>query len=999
MSSPLNSPYSRFNQGLNNNSRLSNQLVYGESSSLNGSVDSNVLRVNLGSNSNPNDFITYIIPDFDAVTYFQKDFQALNEFHLCEESEASGFEIYLVEQWMNDRNISSVVTTFTGNESSKISVVRFTILKKPAKYYPLRFQEYLNELIQNHSRMKRIEKEKPTYQHSRTNSNSEMLTLSKLSTTQIPKRESSSDYTSEVCFVANLTSLPSNLNLIPVPGGDSRKVSTAFMINSNLKKLQCTGRSVSMITSKISDASDDKFRQMYKIQSTKVPIVFAAKELVNIVQTCLFYFDLLDAKYCNGLLCTKTEEAITNWWNLIGLPHFSVKPNPVNGILPSRTVAAIVSLILSVRMRIQLVGSSDVPKDPFDFENFMIAIGQFQRQYKLDKTRKLDMETLNKLFTVTNARLLPQKNTNYFYSQVSTGSDLDPQSFDIISQSGNPKGLDSTSQKRRYGKELKKLTNVMKSSVLDRINAASVRDIDDMLAPSKASSGRIRNKIAKLADTVSPLDVETLDLEFLVKKHLNGKTLIRLFYGTQSSNTFLSVEKSSDPQNKGHRHNLVNTHNSHLAFPKRRGRTMVENSSTLQYKFESLRDKIAQTQELVMINDPSRYSRGLNRMKLGLQSKKNPLTGGEKNSMLLTPGGNYYSSPMQTASLVDSFLQISNDDASGVESVCSKPNSINRRCVNSVFDFKHPLASFKHNLNRRNSFPYLENQHEQNLNTLVIAKNQSGINFEEIDLLKRKRSISFSCVEDAVLLGKVQAIGSMTKFSQSFLDSIRVLMKYESLKSYYLEGEKKEKHVTNQQLNKLYQLMNLELIKMKNLRNQMDAHQSRIMEGGIEEELHYSMKTLNTTIDRLVYETRIVAKRIDELEQDFKLYEMKLNDECKSKLTEIIDKVLHLKQFKEVFTSPEERKQIAYKLTGDENYIKFDDEKESIGLLRMIVMFFYGIILSIFRFFHFNRDNMNLERIRQAWVILDPNRSIIKHAYSYIGREPSKDSIASTDSK
>ena len=90
-----------------------------------------------------------------------------------------------------------------------------------------------------------------------------------------------------------------------------------------------------------------------------------------------------------------------------------------------------------------------------------------------------------------------------------------------------------------------------------------------------------------------------------------------------------------------------------------------------------------------------------------------------------------------------------------------------------------------------------------------------------------------------MLLGKVQAIGSMTKFSQSFLDSIRVLMKYESLKSYYLEGEKKEKHVTNQQLNKLYQLMNLELIKMKNplqYENQMD-------------------------------ETRIVA-RIDELEQD-----------------------------------------------------------------------------------------------------------------------------------
>ena len=61
---------------------------------------------------------------------------------------------------MNDRNISSVVTTFTGNESSKYQSSGYNT-KKPAKYYPLRFQEYLNELIQNHSRMKRIEKENP----------------------------------------------------------------------------------------------------------------------------------------------------------------------------------------------------------------------------------------------------------------------------------------------------------------------------------------------------------------------------------------------------------------------------------------------------------------------------------------------------------------------------------------------------------------------------------------------------------------------------------------------------------------------------------------------------------------------------------------------------------------------------------------------------------------------------------------------------------------------
>ena len=129
-----------------------------------------------------------------------------------------------------------------------------------------------------------------------------------------------------------------------------------------------------------------------------VPIKFAIKELVNLIQMCLFYFDLLDAKYCDGLLCNKTDESISEWWNLIGLPHYSFKPNIRNGILPSRTIAAVISLVLSVKIRLQMVGGCDVPKDPFDFENFMLSIGQFQRQFKLDKLRKLDLQTLNKFF-------------------------------------------------------------------------------------------------------------------------------------------------------------------------------------------------------------------------------------------------------------------------------------------------------------------------------------------------------------------------------------------------------------------------------------------------------------------------------------------------------------------------------------------------------------------------------------------------------------------------
>ncbi|RCK65763.1 Protein STB2 [Candida viswanathii] len=1001
MSSQANSPYSIPSH---NTSKLSNRLPPPESVAASST--------NLQSQfSNPNDFITYIIPDFNAVKYFQKEFLASNEFHLIEESEVTGFEIYLVEQWVNDRNISSIVTAFTGNEASKISVMRFTIIKKPAKYYPVRFQEYLNELIQNHSRMKKMEKDRPKNFHSRTSSAGEMLTLSKLSTTPSipvrppsPKRENSTgDYTNEVCFVTNLTSLPSTLNLIPIPSGDVRKVEVPFMVNSNLKKLQCTGRSISMTSNKISDASEDKFRQMYKIYNTKVPILFAAKELVNIVQTCLFYFDLLDARYCDGLLCAKTEEALMNWWNLIGLPHFNVKPNPVNGILPARTVAAVVSLILSVRMRMLLVGGSDVPKDPFDFENFMIAIGQFQRQFKLDKSRKLDMETLNKMFTVTNARLLPEKNSNYFYSTAyNSSADFDPQDYDIgqaassaaKSIGGSSTALASTPQKRRYGKELKKLTNVMKSSVLP-----STRDMDDnSIAAQKATSGRIRNKIAKFADMVTPLDVETLDLESLVKNNLAGKTLIRLFYGVQNNQVFAYVDRAADHNNPNqadrHRHTHATNH-PHLHFQKRRGRTMVDDANS-QYGFESLRDRIAQTQELVMNNDPSKYSRGFSKMKLGLQSRKNIANSSKADTTLTVTGENGDSKEVQPASMVDSFLQIHSDNASCTESVSSNSNSIPPKCAVTDNDFSHPISKFKHNLNRRNSFPYLIDQHEENLNTLLISK--SGVTYtpEQVHLARSKRSISFSCVEDVVLARQITHIGSMTKFSQSYLESINALMRYENLRTYYVDSDvKTTTHVNNAAVNKSYQLMNLELIKLKNIRNQMVSNKAR--EESMHEELDYNMKLLATTIDRLFYETRIVTKRISELEENFKLYELKLHDDCNKRMAEIIDRVLHLKQFREVYSDPEERNNIALKLTGNDHYFtKTDENEKPMSFLRCIAIFFYELVLCVFQFFQFNRENMNLDRIRESWAKLDPNRSILKGAYSYIGREPAQDIISSS---
>ncbi|KAI5958333.1 hypothetical protein KGF57_002689 [Candida theae] len=824
---------------------------------------SSVASANFGANLDK-EFITYLIPDFNAVKYFQKDFVDSNEFYLMEETEVSGFELYLVEQWVINRHIGSIVTAFTGNESSKIVVVKFTIIKKPTKYYPIRFQEYLTELIQNHSRMKTVGK-------SRANSENDLLTISS-------KPKEKTENKNDVCFVTNLMSLPPQLNLIPVTNGDSRSIEAPFIVNSNLKRLQCTGRSVSLTTDKISDACEDKFRQMYKIYNVKEPVKFAVRELVNVVQTCLFYFDLLDGRYCTGLLCVKTEEAINSWWSLIGLPHFNSKPNIKAGVLPARTVAAIISLVLSIRLRLQLAGISDVPKDPFDFENFMLSVGSFQRQHKLDKTRKLDMETMNKLFTSTNSRLAPTRSANYF----------SPYGFeeDYLLQKSPPK--------RMYGKrELKKLTNVMKTSVQDRLAAASNREHDD-----KGKSGGIRNRIAKLADTVSPLDVETLDLDNLVKNFLVGKTLIKLFYGVQASGL------TAEPDQKEYKRK-ANEVDSHL------------------YTFESLRDKIIQNSH-IQLSTKYNFSK-----RFGLQSRKME---DKVDSSHLGPRSGGRERSLQSSSMVDSFLQIGDDSASDTSSMDDR----RRLSVHSSFQehTNEPLVQFKRDLSRRNSWPSLLNKNEENLSSFVHFKSKNLLNPEVVEM-SRTRPRSFSVTDASDL-----SVGSISKVSQMYLDTIDDLIKYENLRDFYFENDE---CVSNATLTKTFQLLNIDLLKVKNLKSQVYTNKHRILEVGVADHLNYNLDTLTNTIDRLSYETRIVSKKISELEENFKLYSNK-QSEAEKRLDKLIGETLSHPDMKVIF-SEQQRRDFALRLTGDENFVECKTADTSSKVMTYLYRFWDWVAL------------------------------------------------------
>jgi hypothetical protein len=967
-------------------------------------------------NPNPNELITYIVPDFNAISYIQKDFVTSGEFFLAEEAVVSGFDLYLVEQWVNSRKIGTVVWTFTGNQASKTSVIKFTILKKQLKYYPFRFQEYLNELMVNYAKIKKMDEEHSTTSSRRNSAdphhqrNGDIYTgrtdddllskdssnLSKKLTnlsTLTPEMDQESENTlsrpisrlanesktNELCFVTNLASLPSNLNLIPVPH-DSVDLEENFMINSNLKRLQCSGRSLFMTTSKISDANEDKFRHMYKINNVNIPIKFAIRELVNIIQISLFYFDLLDARYCDGLLCDKTEEAIINWWNLIGLPHFNIKPNPKNGILPARTVAAILSLILSIKLRLLMIGGCDVPKDPFEFESFMISIGQFQKQYKIEKRRKLDLETLNKLFAATNSILLPERNKiSNFYDSPSRDNE-------------NPRTTGQLYKKNKgyYSNELRKLTNVVKNTVQDRINVSS-RDLDDT-----SSGSRIRNKIAKLSENLNPLDVETLDMEYL-KSHITGKVLMRLFYENSSPN----VPKSGDGSK-------YNTHHHHHR------RNIPENSAK-QYKFVSLKDSITNSQNLGESTDISRYSRGLTRMKMGLQSRKvtsaNTMKQRESvNESPCSPNNNFQST------IVDSLLQC---DANSLHSEHTNKGTA---CDDKKFD---PLEKFQFNLNRRNSFPFFMN--EGNLNVLEFTKNDN-----KIKNVSWKRSLSFSSIEDHVFRGDGGSFVTIERFSYNYLKGVNTVLKHANLQKMYdsnhegkedggkyrVNGTKFEQSngqsngtsrngkqesngnslitlpVTN--IKHSYKLLNLELIRLNNVHNQMISNKVRIVDEDLSDNLQYNFHELNSSIDRLIYETRILVKRIKELEESCHLLDIKLNDQCKTKLSDIVSNLVQLRKFNQVFADPDERKKLMTKLTRNIHIPEQKEKQEpSRNIFKIVVIFFYEMILYVFELFKFDRANMNMDRIRQSWVKLDPNRNIINQAYSFVGRDPGKGSVAS----
>jgi hypothetical protein len=269
-----------------------------------------------------------------------------------------GYEIYLVEQWACSRTHPTfVICTYTGDPSHSILVNVLAVPSDETTWSP-RLQIYFQAISQYHAK----EKDTP---------------LGSL-------------------MVTNLSGFPSALTVIPVPDGDVRKHREDFIVNEDLKRMGCSGRAAINLQPPQS-STIAKFHHLYRTSET-VPLYQSVMELVRTCQIALVLYDKIQPTYADGLLCDVTERAVNDWWTDIGTYFYNVEPN--DGILGPTTVAALLGLLIGAHNRLKAFGCP-VGKDALDTVSMKRAIGHFQKGQKMEKSRRLDREILDRLHRAT----------------------------------------------------------------------------------------------------------------------------------------------------------------------------------------------------------------------------------------------------------------------------------------------------------------------------------------------------------------------------------------------------------------------------------------------------------------------------------------------------------------------------------------------------------------------------------------------------------------------
>jgi hypothetical protein len=269
-----------------------------------------------------------------------------------------GYQIYLVEQWACSRTHPTfIIATYTGDISHSILVGVLSVPRDESTWSS-RLKVYFKAMSEYHAREKETS----------------LGTL----------------------MVTNLSGFPSSLTVISVPDGDVRKHRDDFIVNEDLKRLGCAGRAgLNLQTPQPSTIA--KFHHLYRT-SESVPLYTAVMDLVKLCQVSLSLYGKLAPAYADGLLCDITEKSINDWWSDIGTFVYNIEPS--DGILGPSTVSALVGLLMGAYNRLKAFGAP-VGKDVFDIPSTKRAISHFQKSQRMDRSRRLDRQTLMKLHKVT----------------------------------------------------------------------------------------------------------------------------------------------------------------------------------------------------------------------------------------------------------------------------------------------------------------------------------------------------------------------------------------------------------------------------------------------------------------------------------------------------------------------------------------------------------------------------------------------------------------------
>lgn len=296
-----------------------------------------------------------VFTDPVAFRYLEED---VSTTVLARRHKLEGYELYIVEQWVVSRTHPTfTICTYTGDTSKSI-LVNVLAVPHDQSTWSNRLKVYFDAVSQSYAREKETS----------------LGTL----------------------MVTNLSGFPSALNVIAVADGDVKKHREDFIVNENLKRMGCAGRAA-MSLQYPQASTMNKFHHMYRT-SEKVPLYSSVMELVRFCQLALVLYGKLDEIYADGLLCDITERAISEWWNEIGIDFHNVEPN--DGILGPTTVSALLGLVIGAHNRLKETGAP-VGKDPIDLPGMKRAIAHFQKANKMERSRRLDRATLDRLHRVT----------------------------------------------------------------------------------------------------------------------------------------------------------------------------------------------------------------------------------------------------------------------------------------------------------------------------------------------------------------------------------------------------------------------------------------------------------------------------------------------------------------------------------------------------------------------------------------------------------------------